>query len=261
MRIIPTCTSPQSSSLEYEVQQNCNLTQVGGVLGSKGYGIALRKRSKWTDRISRQILDMAERGIIEMMKTKWWRSKGGTCSGTQSTLKENRLSLNMENVSGLFVVMLCGLLLAVVSVVIEFCVRSKLNAQLDKTSMCSEIATELKFALRLHDPFVATVDYSTAHGDGNSHASLSNNRNHHHSRSAQPLGGSAKSISYAKDLDAALRQSGLHEALLQVSHADFCAPSCAKAQCADPWNVNGDRNVCEVFGTLYRLRRSQSARE
>ena len=33
----------ESSSLEYEVAQNCNLTQVGGVLGSKGYGIALRK--------------------------------------------------------------------------------------------------------------------------------------------------------------------------------------------------------------------------
>jgi hypothetical protein len=33
----------ESSSLEYEVQQNCNLTQIGGVLGSKGYGIALQK--------------------------------------------------------------------------------------------------------------------------------------------------------------------------------------------------------------------------
>lgn len=33
----------ESTSLEYEVQQNCNLTQIGGVLGSKGYGIALEK--------------------------------------------------------------------------------------------------------------------------------------------------------------------------------------------------------------------------
>ena len=33
----------ESTSLEYEVQQNCNLTQIGGVLGSKGYGIALAK--------------------------------------------------------------------------------------------------------------------------------------------------------------------------------------------------------------------------
>ncbi len=36
----------ESTSLEYQVVQNCNLTQVGGVLGSKGYGIALKKRKK-----------------------------------------------------------------------------------------------------------------------------------------------------------------------------------------------------------------------
>ncbi|CAK5074427.1 unnamed protein product [Meloidogyne enterolobii] len=65
----------ESSSLEYEVQQNCNLTQIGGVLGSKGYGIALQKDSEWTDRISRQILLYQKRGVIEMKKTKWWRSK------------------------------------------------------------------------------------------------------------------------------------------------------------------------------------------
>ncbi|PAV57566.1 hypothetical protein WR25_03421 isoform B [Diploscapter pachys] len=33
----------ESTSLEYEVSQNCNLTQIGGVLGSKGYAIALAK--------------------------------------------------------------------------------------------------------------------------------------------------------------------------------------------------------------------------
>lgn len=65
----------ESTSLEYETSQNCNLTQIGGVLGSKGYGIALAKKSEWTDRISRQILLYAKRGIIEMKKTKWWRSK------------------------------------------------------------------------------------------------------------------------------------------------------------------------------------------
>ncbi|VDK75863.1 unnamed protein product, partial [Cylicostephanus goldi] len=65
----------ESTSLEFEVSQNCNLTQIGGVLGSKGYGIALQKRSLWTDRISRQILLYQKRGIIEMKKAKWWRSK------------------------------------------------------------------------------------------------------------------------------------------------------------------------------------------
>lgn len=31
----------ESSQIEYFTQQNCNLTQVGGQLDSKGYGIAL----------------------------------------------------------------------------------------------------------------------------------------------------------------------------------------------------------------------------
>lgn len=31
----------ESSQIEYYTQQNCNLTQVGGLLDSKGYGIAL----------------------------------------------------------------------------------------------------------------------------------------------------------------------------------------------------------------------------
>jgi len=30
----------ESSMLDYVVQQNCNLTQIGGLLDSKGYGIA-----------------------------------------------------------------------------------------------------------------------------------------------------------------------------------------------------------------------------
>jgi ionotropic glutamate receptor len=31
----------ESTSIDYIVQQNCNLTQIGGMLDSKGYGIAL----------------------------------------------------------------------------------------------------------------------------------------------------------------------------------------------------------------------------
>ncbi|KAF7635064.1 hypothetical protein Mgra_00005505 [Meloidogyne graminicola] len=115
----------ESSSLEYEVQQNCNLTQIGGVLGSKGYGIALQKDSEWTDRISRQILLYQKRGVIEMKKTKWWRSKGASCHGVGSSVKQQRISLNLQNVSGLFVILSTGLFLSVIIVGIEFYVRRK----------------------------------------------------------------------------------------------------------------------------------------
>ena len=33
----------ESASIEYIVERNCNLTQIGGLLDSKGYGVATAK--------------------------------------------------------------------------------------------------------------------------------------------------------------------------------------------------------------------------
>lgn len=33
----------ESSTIEYLIERNCNLTRVGGLLDEKGYGIAMRK--------------------------------------------------------------------------------------------------------------------------------------------------------------------------------------------------------------------------
>lgn len=33
----------ESTSIEYVIERNCELTQIGGMLDSKGYGIAMRQ--------------------------------------------------------------------------------------------------------------------------------------------------------------------------------------------------------------------------
>uniref|UniRef100_A0A915BD08 Uncharacterized protein n=1 Tax=Parascaris univalens TaxID=6257 RepID=A0A915BD08_PARUN len=139
----------ESSSLEYEVQQNCNLTQIGGVLGSKGYGIALQKKSEWTDRISRQILLYAKRGIIESKKNKWWKSKGASCAGANSAVTQQRFALNMHNVAGLFIILFAGLVFAFCTVIIELCIRSRQIAKLEQKSFHEEVVEELRFALNI----------------------------------------------------------------------------------------------------------------
>ncbi|WKX90931.1 hypothetical protein Q1695_009628 [Nippostrongylus brasiliensis] len=140
----------ESTSLEFEVSQNCNLTQIGGVLGSKGYGIALQKKSEWTDRISRQILLYQKRGIIEMKKSKWWRSKGATCTGTSSAVKQQRFSLNMHNVAGLFIILGAGLLFGIFTVVVELFIRCRQIAKKENISFWTELTNELRFALNLN---------------------------------------------------------------------------------------------------------------
>lgn len=36
----------ESSSIEYIIERNCDVTQIGGLLDDKGYGIAMRKSRK-----------------------------------------------------------------------------------------------------------------------------------------------------------------------------------------------------------------------
>lgn len=47
-------------------------------------------------------------------------------------------------------VLICGLALAILVAILEFCWNSKKNAQADRQSLCSEMAEELRFALRCH---------------------------------------------------------------------------------------------------------------
>ncbi|ROT68013.1 hypothetical protein C7M84_013868, partial [Penaeus vannamei] len=69
-------------------------------------------------------------------------------------------ALGVDNIGGVFVVLLCGLAFAVLIAILEFCWNAKRNAQIDrdcsmhlgerqfKQSLCSEMAEELCFAMR-----------------------------------------------------------------------------------------------------------------
>jgi hypothetical protein len=46
--------------------------------------------------------------------------------------------------------LLCGLAFAILVAILEFCWNSKKNAQNDRQSLCSEMAEELRFAIRCH---------------------------------------------------------------------------------------------------------------
>nr|QPZ88968.1 ionotropic receptor 4 [Diaphorina citri] len=140
----------ESTMLDYEVQRNCNLTQIGGLLDSKGYGIATPKGSPWRDRISLAILELQEKGTIQMLYDKWWKNTGDVCNRDDKNKESKANALGVENIGGVFVVLLCGLALAILVAILEFCWNSKKNAQTDRQSLCSEMAEELRFAIRCH---------------------------------------------------------------------------------------------------------------
>ncbi|CAH0547314.1 unnamed protein product [Brassicogethes aeneus] len=140
----------ESTMLDYVVQRDCNLTQIGGLLDSKGYGIATPKGSPWRDKISLAILELQEKGVIQILYDKWWKNTGDVCNRDDKSKESKANALGVENIGGVFVVLLCGLALAIIVAILEFCWNSKKNAQTDRQSLCSEMAEELRFAVRCH---------------------------------------------------------------------------------------------------------------
>lgn len=116
----------ESTMLDYIVQRDCNLTQISGLLDSKGYGIAtpmgkirslyLRHfmfhfvrylynfswlsspGSPWRDKISLAILELQEKGEIQMLYDKWWKSPGDTCMRTEKGKESKANSLGVDNI-------------------------------------------------------------------------------------------------------------------------------------------------------------------
>lgn len=88
----------ESTMLDYAVQRDCNLTQIGGLLDSKGYGIATPKGSQWRDKISLAILELQEKGVIQILYDKWWKNTGDVCNRDDKSKESKANALGVENI-------------------------------------------------------------------------------------------------------------------------------------------------------------------
>ncbi|CAL4124706.1 unnamed protein product, partial [Meganyctiphanes norvegica] len=140
----------ESSMLDYYVQRNCNLTQIGGLLDSKSYGIATPMVTALRDELS----------VTALAILLWviWLKKiavGQCCKKKKS--KKKRLKLSIEVTEGLFPIAFTKALFKI-SLYRQFTKKhirkilgclSKLKRQTEiRQSLCSEMAEELCFAMR-----------------------------------------------------------------------------------------------------------------
>ncbi|XP_026489807.2 glutamate receptor ionotropic, kainate 2-like [Vanessa tameamea] len=136
----------ESTSIEYMVERNCDVAQVGGLLDSKGYGIAMKKNSPYRQPMSESILQLQEQGKIMRMKDKWWKEKrgGGACAD-DDTSSGDAQPLVLANVGGVFIVLAAGSGLAIVCAFIEMTINVWMISHKVKVSFREELIAELKF--------------------------------------------------------------------------------------------------------------------
>ncbi|CAH0586967.1 unnamed protein product [Chrysodeixis includens] len=160
----------ESTSIEYMVERNCDVAQVGGLLDSKGYGIAMKKNSPYRQPMSESILQLQEEGKLTRMKDKWWKEKrgGGACTDDDAGGGEAQ-PLVLANVGGVFIVLAAGSGLAVVCAFMEMLFDVWMISHKMKISFKDELIAELKFILSFSgDTKPVRHRESTGSGSGSS---------------------------------------------------------------------------------------------
>ncbi|KAI6194048.1 Glr-4 [Aphelenchoides besseyi] len=112
----------ESTMIEYYKGHDCALETIGGLLDSKGYGIAVPKGSPLRDILSKAILRLQERTTLEALKNKWWMRRN-TQEVRSCPVVDTHSSL--RRVYGIFFVLFAAIIVAVLVAIGEYFVESK----------------------------------------------------------------------------------------------------------------------------------------
>ncbi|XP_046474895.1 NMDA receptor 1 isoform X3 [Neodiprion pinetum] len=105
-----------SSRLEYEAAQDCELVTAGELFGRSGYGIGLQKGSPWADAVTLAILDFHESGFMEKLDTHWiLQGNVPQCEQFEKTPN----TLGLKNMAGVFILVAAGILGGIGLIMIE----------------------------------------------------------------------------------------------------------------------------------------------
>ncbi|KAM7299861.1 glutamate [NMDA] receptor subunit 1 [Ixodes scapularis] len=105
-----------SSRLEFEAAQHCELVTAGEQFGRSGYGIGLQRNSFWVDKVTLTLLEMHESGYMEQLDSKWIIRGGEKC---ETKNERTPATLGLTNMAGVFILVGAGIVGGIGLIVIE----------------------------------------------------------------------------------------------------------------------------------------------
>lgn len=70
-----------------------------------------------------------------MLYNKWWKNSGIACNRDDKNKEGKANALGVDNIGGVFVVLMGGLAVAIITALVEFCWNSKRNANNQRVSI------------------------------------------------------------------------------------------------------------------------------
>ncbi|CAF0743543.1 unnamed protein product [Rotaria sordida] len=136
----------ESTTSEYNIMRNCELTSIGGLLDSKGYGFGVPQNSPYRDILSDTILKLQDEGVIQKYYNKWWKEAAKLKCDPEDKRKDTASELGFANIGGIFVILAAGLILSMIVAAVEFSIKIR-NRKGRQISIREEMERYFRFAI------------------------------------------------------------------------------------------------------------------
>ncbi|XP_076674590.1 glutamate ionotropic receptor NMDA type subunit 1 isoform X2 [Andrena cerasifolii] len=143
-----------SSRLEFEAAQDCELVTAGELFGRSGYGIGLQKGSLWADAVTLAILDFHEIGFMEGLDNHWiLQDNIQQCEQLEKTPN----TLGLKNMAGVFIVVGVGIIGGIVLIIIEVAYKKHQIRKQKKMELARHAADKWRRAIEKRKTLRASI--------------------------------------------------------------------------------------------------------
>ncbi|XP_035721845.1 glutamate [NMDA] receptor subunit 1-like isoform X1 [Vespa mandarinia] len=143
-----------SSRLEFEAAQDCELVTAGELFGRSGYGIGLQKGSPWADAVTLAILDFHESGFMESLDN-LWILQGNLQQCEQFEKTPNTLGL--QNMAGVFIVVAVGIFGGIGLIIIEMAYKRHQTKKQKKMELARHAADKWRGTIEKRKTLRASI--------------------------------------------------------------------------------------------------------
>uniref|UniRef100_A0A0A1XG63 Glutamate receptor, ionotropic kainate 1 n=1 Tax=Zeugodacus cucurbitae TaxID=28588 RepID=A0A0A1XG63_ZEUCU len=138
----------ETTALQYYLNRNCELKQIGEPFNEKHYAIAVPLNAPFRSNLSVGILKLSEKGELYKIKNKWFTTNETDCNAEKAANANEDGTYTMESVGGLFIVLLAGILVSIIIGIFEFLWNVEQITVHDNVPAMVVLKAELKFFLR-----------------------------------------------------------------------------------------------------------------
>ncbi|CAK9809869.1 Glutamate [NMDA] receptor subunit 1 [Anthophora plagiata] len=143
-----------SSRLEFEAAQDCELVTAGELFGRSGYGIGLQKGSLWADAVTLAILDFHENGFMESLDDHWiLQDNRQQCEQSENTPN----TLGLKNMAGVFIVVGVGIIGGIGLIIIEVAYKKHQIRKQKKMELARHAADKWRGAIEKRKTLRASI--------------------------------------------------------------------------------------------------------